>query len=210
MFSNRIFTSMRISALALRLCVFAGTLFLTTYSQGLTVAAPHTVGMNAAKLGQIEQLVKADIADKKLPGAVVIVGHRGKIVYRKAFGNRSLVPTVEPMTVDTIFDVASLTKPVATATSIMILVEHGKLRLNDTIGKYIPDIDDPEAKKVTIQQLLTHTSGYRPDFDLGEKWTGSEGMLAASEEREAAQLCRGRGSFTRILGSLCWAKSWKG
>ena len=83
------------------------------------------------------------------------------------------------MTVDTIFDVASLTKPVATATSIMILVEQGKLRLNDTIGKYITDIDDPEAKKVTIQQLLTHTSGYRPDFDLGEKWTGREGMLAA-------------------------------
>src|SRR5690606_31872311 len=117
-------------------------------------------------------------------GAVVIVGRKGKIVYRKAFGNRSLVPTVEPMTVDTIFDVASLTKPVATATSIMILVEQGKLRLNDTIGKYISDIDDPEAKKVTIQQLLTHTSGYRPDFDLGEKWEGRDGMLAALKKEE--------------------------
>ncbi len=148
-------------------------------AQGLPVAAPQTVGMNAAKLDQIEALVNADIADKKLPGAVVIVGHKGKIVYRKAFGNRSLVPTVEKMTVDTIFDVASLTKPVATATSIMILMEQGKLRLNDTIGKYIPDIDDEQAKRVTIQQLLTHTSGYRPDFDLGEKWTGREGMLAA-------------------------------
>src|SRR5687768_4110837 len=140
--------------------------------------------MNAAKLNQIEQLVNADIVEKKLPGAVVIVGHRGKIVYRKAFGNRSLVPTVEKMTVDTIFDVASLTKPVATATSIMILVEQGKLRLNDTVGKFIPEIDDPEAKKVTIQQLLTHTSGYRPDFDLGEKWTGREGMLAALKKEK--------------------------
>ena len=148
------------------------------------MAAPQSVGMNAAKLNQIETLVNADIADKKLPGAVVIVGHKGKIVYRKAFGNRSLVPTVEKMTVDTIFDVASLTKPVATATSIMILVEQGKLRLNDTIGKFIPDIDDPEAKKVTIQQLLTHTSGYRPDFDLGEKWTGREGMLAALKKEK--------------------------
>ncbi|MEP7149999.1 MAG: exo-beta-N-acetylmuramidase NamZ domain-containing protein, partial [Acidobacteriota bacterium] len=153
-------------------------------AQGLPLAAPQTVGMNAAKLNQIEQLVNADIAAKKLPGAVVIVGHRGKIVYRKAFGNRSLVPTVEKMTVDTIFDVASLTKPVATATSIMILVEQGKLRLNDTIGKFIPEIDDPEAKKVTIQQLLTHTSGYRPDFDLGEKWTGREGMLAALKKEK--------------------------
>jgi uncharacterized protein YbbC (DUF1343 family)/CubicO group peptidase (beta-lactamase class C family) len=140
--------------------------------------------MNLAKLDQIEQLVLADIADKKLPGAVVIVGHRGKIVYRKAFGNRSLVPTVEKMTVDTIFDVASLTKVVATTTSIMILVEQGKLRLNDTIGKFIPDIDDPEAKKVTIQQLLTHTSGYAPDFDLREKWTGREGMLAALKKEK--------------------------
>src|SRR5688572_9643720 len=155
-----------------------------SFGQGLPMAAPQSVGMNAAKLGQIDHLVNADIAAKKLPGAVVIVGHKGKIVYRKAFGNRSRVPTVEKMTVDTIFDVASLTKPVATATSIMILVEQGKLRLNDTVGKFIPEIDDPEAKRVTIQQLLTHTSGYRPDFDLGEKWTGREGMLAALKKEK--------------------------
>ena len=165
------------------LCVVSG-LCVENSGQGLPLATAGSVGMNAAKLNQIDQLVNADIADKKLPGAVVIVGHKGKIVYRKAFGNRSLVPKVEKMTVDTIFDVASLTKPVATATSIMILVEQGKLRLNDTIGKFITDIDDPEAKKVTIQQLLTHTSGYRPDFDLGEKWTGREGMLAALKKEK--------------------------
>ena len=83
------------------------------------------------------------------------------------------------MTVDTIFDVASLTKPVATATSVMILVERGQLRLNDTIGKFIPEIEDENAKRVTIQQLLTHVSGYQPDFDLSEKWSGRDGMLAA-------------------------------
>ena len=171
-------------SVSLRLCFSAVMLSAITFAQGLPLATPGSVGMNAAKLDQIEQLVLADIADKKLPGAVVVVGHRGKIVYRKAFGNRSFVPTVEKMTVDTIFDVASLTKPVATATSIMILVEQGKLRLNDTIGKFIPDIDDPEAKKVTIQQLLTHTSGYRPDFDLGEKWTGRDGMLAALKKEK--------------------------
>ncbi len=153
-------------------------------SQGLPVAAPGAVGMNAAKLNQIDALVEADIAAKKLPGAVVIVGHKGKIVFRKAYGNRSLVPTVEKMTVDTIFDVASLTKPIATATSIMILVEQGKLRLNDTIGMYILDIDDPAAKRITIQQLLTHTSGYAPDFDLKEKWTGRKGMLAALKKEK--------------------------
>ncbi|MGB7200790.1 MAG: exo-beta-N-acetylmuramidase NamZ domain-containing protein [Pyrinomonadaceae bacterium] len=153
-------------------------------AQGLPVAKPESVGMNAAKLAQIDELVAQDIKDKKLPGAVVLVGHKGKIVFRKAYGNRSLVPTVEPMTIDTIFDVASLTKPIATATSIMILVERGKLRLSDTIGKYIPDIEDEQAKRVTIQQLLTHTSGYRPDFDLGEKWTGRTGMLAALKKEK--------------------------
>src|SRR5262249_12586949 len=147
-------------------------------------AAPQSVGMNAVKLAEIDALVEADIKDKKLPGAVVLVGHKGKIVFRKAYGNRSLVPTVEKMTVDTIFDVASLTKPVATATSIMILVEQGKLRLTDTIGKFIPEIEDEKAKGVTIQQLLTHTSGYAPDFDLKEKWTGRDGMLAALKKEK--------------------------
>lgn len=165
--------------LLLRLCVFAGILFVKTHAQGLPIAAPRTVGMNPEKLAQIDALVERDIKDKKLPGAVVLVGHKGKIIFRKAYGNRSLVPSVEKMTVDTIFDVASLTKPVATATSIMILVEQGKLRLSDTVGKFIPEIQDDQAKRVTIQQLLTHTSGYAPDFDLKEKWTGREGMLQA-------------------------------
>lgn len=163
------------------------TLLFTLYfanAQGLPVALPQTVGMSAEKLRLIDELIEKDISDKKLPGAVVIVGHKGKIVYRKAFGNRSLVPTPEKMTVDTIFDVASLTKPIATATSVMILVEQGKLRLNDTIGKFIPEIEDENAKKVTILQLLTHVSGYRPDFDLGEKWAGRDGMLAALKKEK--------------------------
>ncbi len=169
---------------ALFICVHALIFFSFTSSQTLPVAPPQSVGMNAAKLSLIDALVEADIKDKKLPGAVVLVGHKGKIVFRKAFGMRSLIPTVEKMTVDTIFDLASLTKPIATATSIMILVEQGKIRLNDTIGKFIPDIEDPEAKKVTVQQLLTHTSGYAPDFDLKEKWSGREGMLAALKKEK--------------------------
>ncbi|MBE7516672.1 MAG: DUF1343 domain-containing protein [Chloracidobacterium sp.] len=152
--------------------------------QGLPTAKPKSVGMSAERLAQIDALVEQDIKDKKLPGAVVLIGHRGKIVFRKAYGNRSLVPNVEPMTIDTIFDLASLTKVVATTTCVMKLIEDGKLRLNDTIGKYISDIDDPAAKSVTIGQLLTHTSGYAPDFDLKEKWTGREGMLAALKKEK--------------------------
>ncbi|HEX9960805.1 MAG TPA: exo-beta-N-acetylmuramidase NamZ domain-containing protein [Pyrinomonadaceae bacterium] len=168
-----------IFSVTLCICVYLCSSAGKISAQSLPVAPPQTVGMNAAKLNQIDALVAKDIADKKLPGAVVVVGHKGKIVFRKAYGNRALVPAIEKMTVDTIFDVASLTKPVATATSVMILVEQGKLRLNDSIGRFIPEIQDENAKRVTIQQLLTHTSGYQPDFDLREKWTGREGMLAA-------------------------------
>ncbi|MGC2237717.1 MAG: exo-beta-N-acetylmuramidase NamZ domain-containing protein [Pyrinomonadaceae bacterium] len=179
---------------ALRLCAFAGIIFsfclifaAFANAQGLPVALPQTVGMSAEKLNQIDALIEKDILDKKLPGAVVLVGHKGKIVFRKAYGNRSLVPTVEKMTVDTIFDVASLTKVVATTTSVMILVERGQIRLSDTIGKFIPEIEDENAKRVTIQQLLTHVSGYAPDFDLREKWTGREGMLQALKKERLKQ-----------------------
>jgi CubicO group peptidase (beta-lactamase class C family) len=165
--------------LSLCLCVSAVIFSAFAHAQGLPSAPPQAVGMNPAKLAQIDALVQQDIKDKKLPGAVVLVGHKGKIVFRKAYGNRSLVPTVEKMTVDTIFDLASLTKVIATSTSIMILVEQGKLRLSDTIGKFIPEIQDDQVKRVTIQQLMTHTSGFAPDFDLREKWTGREGMLQA-------------------------------
>jgi uncharacterized protein YbbC (DUF1343 family)/CubicO group peptidase (beta-lactamase class C family) len=170
---------------AVFLLLTAHCLLLT--AQSLPVAAPNTVGMSAEKLKQIDALVEKDIADKKLPGAVVLIGRKGKIVYRKAFGNRALVPAVERMTVDTIFDVASLTKSIATATSVMILIERGQLRLNDTIGKFIPEIENEDVKKVTVQQLLTHVSGFAPDFDLREKWTGPGGMIEALKTEKLHQ-----------------------
>lgn len=178
--SRRNFATVRkVASIILRTGIAALVLPAIAAAQGLPAAKPESVGMNSATLDRIEAVVNADIAAKKLPGAVVVVGRKGKIVYRKAFGNRSNAPTVEKMTADTVFDVASLTKPVATATSIMMLVEQGKIRLNDTVGQYFPEIEDEQAKRVTVLQLLTHTSGYRPDFDLGEKWSGRLGMIAA-------------------------------
>jgi uncharacterized protein YbbC (DUF1343 family)/CubicO group peptidase (beta-lactamase class C family) len=165
------------------LCALCGY----SYSQSLPVALPQAAGMSAEKLNQIDALVAKDIADKKLPGTVVLVGHKGKIVFRKAYGNRALVPQVEKMTIDTIFDLASLTKVVATTTSVMALLERGQLRLSDTIGKYIPEIQDNDIKNITIQQLLTHVSGFAPDFDLREKWTGREGMLQALVKEKLRQ-----------------------
>lgn len=170
-----------IKLVAYSLCLLWGLFLFSSPSAAgqAKPAATQAAGISLERLDQIDEIVEKDIADKKLPGAVIVVGHRGKIVYRKAFGNRSVVPSVEKMTVDTVFDVASLTKVVATTTSVMKLVEQGKVRLNDTIGKYFPEIEDEAAKRVTVLQLLTHVSGYAPDFDLREKWTGHDGMLKA-------------------------------
>lgn len=177
-------------------------------AQGLPAALPAAAGMSAEKLNEIDAIVNQDIADKKLPGAVVLIGRKGKIVYRKAFGNRSLVPAVEKMTLDTVFDVASLTKVVATTTSVMQLVEQGKIRLNDTVGKFFPEIADENAKRVTILQLLTHVSGYAPDFDLREKWTGQDGMLKSLYKEKLRQSPGTRFVYSDIgfiiLGEIVW------
>ncbi len=124
----------------------------------------------AAELdGAIEQAIRQD----RLPGAVLIIGHGGQIVYQKAYGRRALVPTAEPMTLDTIFDCASLTKVLATTPSIMTLFEQGKLRLDDRVTEYLPEFQDGKSE-ITIRNLMTHFSGLRPDLDLEPAWSGYE------------------------------------
>ena len=117
---------------------------------GLPEAVPESVSMDALRLARIDAVVEEAIASKAVPGAVVLVGRRGKIVYVKAFGQRSIEPRTEPMTRDSVFDMASLTKPVATATSIMILVEQGKLRLNDRLAKLLPEFDNQYKGSITV------------------------------------------------------------
>jgi len=131
-------------------------------------------GMDATRLSAIDKLVTDAIARRETPGAVVLVGHKNRIAYRKAYGNRAVVPHAEVMTADTIFDVASLTKVVATTTSVMQLVERGKIKLNASLADYIPQLKNTDRGRITIEDLLTHTSGYAPDFDLREQWTGSD------------------------------------
>src|SRR5687767_9812791 len=98
--------------------------------------SPVAAIVDQHKLAAIEALVLEDIAQKRLPGAVVLVGHRNRIVYQKAIGHRALIPTREPMTINTIFDLASLTKPIATTTSVMLLVEQGRIRLTDRVSTF--------------------------------------------------------------------------
>lgn len=138
----------------------------------LPLAKPESVSLSSAQLTQMDAVIDQEIANKRLPGAVVLVGRKGRIAWQKSYGARTLEPAREVMTPDTIFDLASLTKVVATATSIMILVERGKLRLNDPVSLHIPALKGEGRDRMTVEQLLTHVSGYAPDFDLRERWTG--------------------------------------
>ena len=165
---------------AWRLCaaaLFVVCLTAQSSAAGLPRVAPEKAGMSAARLALIDAAVEEAVARKELPGAVVLVARRGGVVWRKAYGARALVPAREAMTADTVFDAASLTKVVATATSAMILVERGRLRLADPVSAYIPELKGGGRERVTIEHLLTHRSGYAPDFDLGERWSGYEEML---------------------------------
>src|ERR1700722_13528625 len=111
-------------------------------------------GIDAARFARIDDAVNEAIARDACPGAVVLVVHRGEVVYRKAFGQRAKEPAAVPMTIDTIFDLASLTKPVATASSVMLLDERGKLTLTDSVAKYLPDFAAKGKDKITLDHLL--------------------------------------------------------
>src|SRR2546430_965704 len=137
-------------------------------------ASPVSAGVSPEHLGRIDNIIAASIEKKELPGAVVLVARHGRIVWRKAYGARAVEPQREAMTTNTIFDLASLTKILATATSIMILVERGEGRLGDPAVKFIPEMKGDGRDAITIEQLLTHTAGFAPDFDLRERWSGYE------------------------------------
>lgn len=132
----------------------------------------------------IGDAVEASIAAGEVPGAVVLVWHRGHTVYRKAFGLRAARPQEEPMTVDTIFDLASLTKVVGTTPAVMMLVEEGRVGLRDPVARYLPGFERHDKGGITVAQLLTHMSGLRADFDLERAFDGYEiGVSQALGER---------------------------
>ncbi|MBI1325240.1 DUF1343 domain-containing protein [bacterium] len=135
---------------------------------------PAAARLSSEKLATIDTIVAEEIAAGRVPGAVVVVGRGDSVAFAKAYGDRAKTPAVEPMTLDTIFDMASLTKPVATATSIMILVEEGKIRLSDPVRKFLLDWDNHGKGGITIDQLLRHRSGLIPDNPIGDYADGPE------------------------------------
>ncbi len=137
-------------------------------------AAGALPALASTRLSGVDAVIQKAIADGNIPGAVLIVGHDGAVIYRKAYGERSLEPRREPMTLDTVFDLASLTKVIATTTAVMQLVEQGKVRMSDPVAKYLPEFAQNGKDDITVRQLLTHYSGLEPDLDLKTAWEGKE------------------------------------
>jgi CubicO group peptidase (beta-lactamase class C family) len=168
---------------SVRKAVAIGTVLLvghTAVGDGAATQAPDVVATPG--FATVSKLVKDAIAANRLPGAVVVIGHAGKVVFHQAYGSRKLagepgldgLPTpAEPMTEDTIFDMASLTKCLATATAVMQLYEQGKVQFDDPVQNYLPDFNtgnDPQRARVTVRMLLTNTSGEAADVSLQDPW----------------------------------------
>ena len=138
----------------------------------------------------------------------MLVGRGDRILYQKAIGNRARRRRpVEPMTLDTIFDLASLTKVVATTTSVMMLIEEGKIRLNDRVATFIPGFERYGKGDITIRHLLTHMSGLRPDVDLGGHVDRLRHGDRARDRRGADVARPASGSSTATSTSSCSATS---
>ncbi len=159
--------------------VTALTVVLCARPGALAQTAPTS---QTADFRAVDTILNTAIAHNELPGAVLIVGNNGHVAYHHAYGNRAVDPAIEPMTEDTIFDMASLSKCLSTATAVMQLYEQGKLHFDDPVAKYLPEFASNGKGAITIRQLLTHYSGLREDVVLTDVWSGkAEGVKRAME-----------------------------
>ncbi|MCL4458186.1 MAG: DUF1343 domain-containing protein [Nitrospirae bacterium] len=154
-----------IAAILILAAVWAG--FMPAYA-----AAGSYSEITEGKLAPINGIVESEINSGNIPGAVILIGTPEKIIYRRAFGYRSIEPKRVPMTEDVIFDAASLTKVIATTTAVMQLAEKGKLDIDALAYKYWPSLKANGKKNITVRHLLTHYSGLKPDLKLKPKWSG--------------------------------------
>jgi uncharacterized protein YbbC (DUF1343 family)/CubicO group peptidase (beta-lactamase class C family) len=158
--------------------VATGFCLVATMSE---VLIGQPANQNRVEWSRIDALIRDAIAAKQTPGAVVVVGQGDRALYEKAFGFRAIVPAEEAMTLDTVFDLASLTKVVATTTAVMTLIEDGRLRLNDPVATHIPGFERYNKGAITVRHLLTHVSGLRPDVDL-HPWTGYDAAIELAKD----------------------------
>ena len=162
---------------------------LLLFSSALAARAqvPVIFHLNFAKLAEMDAAITNAIADKKLPGGVLWIERNGQS-YHKAYGHRALVPKEEPMTEDTIFDAASLTKVIATTPAAMLLIERGKLHLEDKVRDHLPEFRGNGKDQITIRHLMTHTSGLRSGLGGSPPWSGYPAaiQLASAEKTNGA------------------------
>jgi uncharacterized protein YbbC (DUF1343 family)/CubicO group peptidase (beta-lactamase class C family) len=158
----------------IRLTIFVVVAHLLVVSLWGRSAGRSSAETAASRLSLIDAIVEQAISENQIPGAVVLVGHDGQVLYRKAYGSRALTPRREAMTLDTVFDLASLTKVVATTVAVMQLVEQGRVKPNDPVAKYLPEFAQNGKEDITVRQLLVHFSGLPPDLDLAHPWEGRE------------------------------------
>lgn len=138
------------------------------------------------KLAEMDRLIAQNISSNRLPGGVLWLERDGQS-YHRAYGNRAVLPATEPMTEDTIFDAASLTKVVATTPAIMLLIEQGKLNLDAPLSNYISDFAREGKTNITVRHLMTHTSGLRPGIPARPEWNGyTAGIARACAEKPVA------------------------
>lgn len=153
-------------------CVFLSSAVPAQTNKKTARAAPQTPNLSV-----LDSILEGAVQHDEIPGAVLLVSHRGRVIYRKAIGYRALIPHREAMTTDTIFDLASLTKLFATTPSIMRLLEQGKIRLNDPLTRYMPEFTSNGKDQITIRMLLTHTSGLAPDPPLEAALGGEDALM---------------------------------
>ncbi|MGA2516412.1 MAG: exo-beta-N-acetylmuramidase NamZ domain-containing protein [Thermodesulfobacteriota bacterium] len=159
-------------------------IFLPLILSAVIPTSASSQALREEQLVPIAELAKKEIQAGRIPGAVILIGNRGKVVYRRAFGLRALKPKKVPMTTDTVFDIASLTKVIATSTAVVQLIETGKLNLEDPVAKYWPEFKLNGKEAITVRDLLTHYSGLRPDLDLKPNGSGYDTALRLVEEEK--------------------------
>ncbi|MCE2578136.1 serine hydrolase domain-containing protein [Gluconacetobacter entanii] len=148
-------------------------LLATAATLGACARTSHGQRMTR-NMAEVDHLLEQAVTTHATPGVVCAIGHAGKVVYRSVHGQRSVAPTHEAMTWDTVFDMASLTKAVITAPSMMQLWEQGRFNLDDPVYRYLPQFATQGKSGITIRHLLTHYSGLRPDLGLQDKWQGRD------------------------------------
>jgi len=159
-------------------CTLLSLVFVEAAASGavpkLPAARPEVVGLSSERLAQIDQVVAEGLEAGSMPGCVVMVARRGRVALLKAYGHRQVEPVPVPMTTDTVFDLASLTKPIATATSVMILAGRKEVDLGDRVAKYIPEFAANGKEEITLFELLTHQGGLVPDNALADYQDGAQ------------------------------------